>query len=128
MSEGAQCLWAIDLSAGGAADHALLTGNGQQVAGRTVHHSAGSYRRYGKSDAKDAFVIAGQGRMRHDLELVHCGDDIAVDLRVLTSRRLDPWPPPVSEPSTGSEPDCWSASPPWNEPLTTRCPRRPWRC
>ncbi|MFJ5032023.1 IS110 family transposase [Streptomyces sp. NPDC088560] len=93
LSEGAPVTWAIDLNAGGAALMiALLTGNGQQVLyipGRTVHHASGSYRGDGKSDAKDAFVIADQARMRRDLEPVHRGDDIAVDLRILTSRRLD---------------------------------------
>ena len=93
LSEGEAVTWAIDLNAGGAALMiTLLTDNGQQVLyipGRTVHHAAGSYRGDGKSDAKDAFVIADQARMRRDLEPVHRGDDIAVDLRILTSRRLD---------------------------------------
>lgn len=75
---------------------ALLTDNGQQVlyiSGRTVHHAAGSYRGDGKTDAKtdakDAFVIADQARTRHDLDPMHRSSDIAVDLRILTSRRLD---------------------------------------
>ncbi|AJC54085.1 putative transposase [Streptomyces sp. 769] len=93
LSEGGPVTWAIDLNAGGAALMiALLTDNGQQVLyipGRTVHHASGSYRGDGKSDAKDAFVIADQARMRRDLEPLHRGDDIAVDLRILTSRRLD---------------------------------------
>lgn len=89
LSEGEPVTWAIDLNAGGAA---LLTGNGQRVPyipGRTVHHASGSYRGDGKTDAKDAFVIADQARMRRDLQAMHRGDDIAVDLRILTSRRLD---------------------------------------
>lgn len=93
LSDGDPVTWAIDLNAGGAALMiALLTDNGQQVLyipGRTVHHASGSYRGDGKSDAKDAFVIADQARMRRDLEPMHRGDDIAVDLRILTSRRLD---------------------------------------
>jgi transposase len=93
LSDGEPVTWAIDLNAGGAALMiALLTDNGQQVLyipGRTVHHASGSYRGDGKSDAKDAFVIADQARMRRDLEPIHRGDDIAVDLRILTSRRLD---------------------------------------
>ncbi|WP_442819059.1 IS110 family transposase [Streptomyces sp. NBC_01235] len=93
LSDGDPVTWAIDLNAGGAALLiALLTDNGQQVLyipGRTVHHASGSYRGDGKSDAKDAFVIADQARMRRDLEPLHRGDDIAVDLRILTSRRLD---------------------------------------
>ncbi|WP_331727563.1 MULTISPECIES: IS110 family transposase [unclassified Streptomyces] len=93
LSEGEPVTWAIDLNAGGAALMiALLTDNGQRVLyipGRTVHHASGSYRGDGKTDAKDAFVIADQARMRRDLQSMHRGDDIAVDLRILTSRRLD---------------------------------------
>ncbi|MGW1365513.1 IS110 family transposase, partial [Streptomyces chartreusis] len=93
LSEGDPVTWAIDLNAGGAALMiALLTDNGQEVLyipGRTVHHASGSYRGDGKSDAKDAFVIADQARMRRDLHPPHRGDEIAVDLRILTSRRLD---------------------------------------
>ncbi|MET8516493.1 IS110 family transposase [Streptomyces sp. NPDC005077] len=93
LSDGEPATWAIDLNAGGAALMiALLTDNGQRVLyipGRTVHHASGSYRGDGKTDAKDAFVIADQARMRRDLQLMHRGDDIAVDLRILTSRRLD---------------------------------------
>ncbi|MER6474646.1 IS110 family transposase [Streptomyces collinus] len=93
LSEGDSVTWAVDLNAGGAALMiALLTDNSQQVLyipGRTVHHASGSYRGDGKSDAKDAFVIADQARMRRDLEPIHRGDDIAIDLRILTSRRLD---------------------------------------
>lgn len=82
LGEGDPVTWAIDLNAGGAVLMiALLTDNGQQVRcipGRTVHHASGSYRGDGKSDAKDAFVIADQARMRRDLVPVHRGDDIAV--------------------------------------------------
>ncbi|WP_406408144.1 IS110 family transposase [Streptomyces sp. NBC_01643] len=93
LSEDEPVTWAIDLNAGGAALMiALLTGNGQQVLyipGRTVHHASGSYRGDGKTDAKDAFVIADQARMRRDLQPMRHGGDIALDLRILTSRRLD---------------------------------------
>jgi transposase len=92
LSDGDPVNWAIDLNAGGAALMiALLTDNGQQVLyipGRTVYHASASYRGDGKSDAKDAFVIADQARMRRDLQPPHRGNEIAVDLRILTSRRL----------------------------------------
>ncbi|MGW3635289.1 IS110 family transposase, partial [Streptomyces sp. NPDC005122] len=81
LSEGEQVTWAIDLNSGGAALMiALLTDNGQRVLyipGRTIHHASGSYRGDGKTDAKDAFVIADQARMRRDLQTMHRGDDIA---------------------------------------------------
>ncbi|QIZ01332.1 IS110 family transposase [Streptomyces sp. S1D4-11] len=85
--------WAIDLNAGGAALLiALLVNHGQRllyIPGRTVHHASGSYRGDGKTDAKDAYVIADQARMRRDLHTLAVGDEIAVDLRILTARRYD---------------------------------------
>lgn len=93
LSEGGPVTWAIDLNTGGAALMiALLADHGQKILyipGRTVHHAAGSYPGEGKTDAKDAFVIADQARMRRDLQLMCRGDEIAVDLRILTSYRLD---------------------------------------
>ncbi|WP_158778726.1 IS110 family transposase [Streptomyces cellulosae] len=55
-----------------------------------MHHASGSYRGDGKTDAKDAWVIADQARMRRDLQLLQEGDEIATDLRILTTRRYDP--------------------------------------
>lgn len=85
--------WAIDLNAGGAALLiALLIAAEQRllyIPGRTVYHAAGSYRGEGKTDAKDAAVIADQARMRRDLQPLRPGDDTAVELRILTSRRTD---------------------------------------
>ncbi len=89
----ADVLWAIDLNAGGGALLiALLVNHDQRllyIPGRTVHHASGSYRGSGKSDAKDAFIIADQARMRRDLHPMTAGDEIAVDLRILTARRYD---------------------------------------
>ncbi|MFK8843754.1 IS110 family transposase [Streptomyces sp. Ac-502] len=86
-------LWAIDLNRGGAALLiGLLLNHDQPVAyltGFAVHRASGTYRGEGKTDAKDAFVIADQARVRRDVGLLRPGDDIAVDLRILTSRRLD---------------------------------------
>ncbi|OVF04308.1 Transposase [Mycobacterium avium subsp. paratuberculosis] len=93
LADGGEVTWAIDLNAGGAALLiALLIAAGQRllyIPGRTVHHAAGSYRGEGKTDAKDAAIIADQARMRHDLQPLRAGDDIAVELRILTSRRSD---------------------------------------
>ncbi|MEV0976606.1 IS110 family transposase [Streptomyces sp. NPDC049915] len=86
-------LWAVDLNHGGAALLiGLLLGHGQPmvyITGLTVHRASASYRGEGKTDAKDAFVIADQARMRRDLGLLRPGDEIAVDLRTLTTRRTD---------------------------------------
>lgn len=89
----AQVLWAVDLNHGGASLLiAMLTGHGQPVAyltGLAVHRASGTYRGEGKTDARDAFVIADQARMRRDLGILRPGDEIAVDLRILTARRSD---------------------------------------
>ncbi|MER6091831.1 IS110 family transposase [Streptomyces bluensis] len=86
-------LWAVDLNHGGAALLiGLLVAHDQPVAyltGLMVHRASATYRGEGKTDAKDAFVIADQARVRRDLGLLRPGDEIAVDLRTLTTRRLD---------------------------------------
>ncbi|GAA4998372.1 IS110 family transposase [Yinghuangia aomiensis] len=85
--------WAVDLNAGGAALWiAVLVSHGQRlfyIPGRTVHHASGAYRGSGKTDAKDAFVIADQARMRRDLQPLQETGEIAVDLKILTARRMD---------------------------------------
>lgn len=85
--------WAVDLNAGGAALWiALLVSHGQRllyIPGRTVHHASVGYRGSGKTDAKDAFVIADTARMRRDLQPLEQTSEIAVDLRILTARRMD---------------------------------------
>ncbi|HWU11851.1 MAG TPA: IS110 family transposase [Streptomyces sp.] len=86
-------LWAVDINHGGAALLiGLLLGHGQPMTyltGLAVHQASAGYRGQGKTDAKDAFVIADQARMRNDLGLLRPGDEIAVDLRTPTGRRTD---------------------------------------
>ena len=93
LAEGGHLTWAIDLNAGGAALLiTLLLAHDQEllyIPGRTVHHAAGSYRGDGKTDAKDATIIADQARMRRDLHPLRRGDELAAELRILTSRRSD---------------------------------------
>jgi transposase len=88
-----RAVWATDLNAGGAALLiALLAEHGQRVLyipGRIVHHAAATYRGDGKTDAKDARIIADQARMRTDLQPVRGADQISTDLRLLTARRTD---------------------------------------
>ncbi len=70
----------------------LLAAHAQQVLyilGRIVHHAAATYRGDGKTDAKDARIIADQARRRTDLQPVRGADQISVDLRLLTARRTD---------------------------------------
>ena len=93
LAGGDPAVWATDLNAGGAALLiALLAERGQRVLyipGRIVHHAAATYRGDGKTDAKDARIIADQARMRTDLQPVRGADQISTDLRLLTARRTD---------------------------------------
>jgi transposase len=93
LADGAEVTWAIDLNHGGAALLITLLIAAEQrllyIPGRTVHHASGGYRGDGKTDAKDAAIIADQARMRRDLQPLRPGDEIAVDLRILTARRSD---------------------------------------
>nr|WP_218105596.1 IS110 family transposase [Streptomyces sp. Ncost-T10-10d] len=86
-------LWAVDINHGGAALLIGLLLSHEQpmvyITGLAVHQASAAYRGQGKTDEKDAFVIADQARMRKDLGLLRPGDEIAVDLRTLTARRLD---------------------------------------
>lgn len=74
LADGGEVTWVMDLNAGGGALLiALLIDGGKSllyIPGRTVYHASAGYRGDGKSDAKDAAVIADQARMRHDLQPV----------------------------------------------------------
>lgn len=93
LAEGREVVWATDLNQGGAALLiAILAANGQPmlyIPGRTVHHAATTYRGDGKTDAKDAGIIADQARMRRDLSPARGSDQIAVELRMLAAHRSD---------------------------------------
>ena len=54
-----------------------------------MNRASDGYRGEGKTDARDAYVIADQARMRRDLRPIRPGDEIAIDLRMLTGRRAD---------------------------------------
>jgi transposase len=86
-------LWAVDVNHGGAALLIGLLLNQDQpmvyLTGLAVHQASGAYRGQGKTDAKDAFVIADQARMRNDLGALRPGDEMAVDLKILVRRRTD---------------------------------------
>ncbi|WP_328323284.1 MULTISPECIES: IS110 family transposase [unclassified Streptomyces] len=85
--------WAVDIS--GRASTllvALLVAHGQQVVyvpGRTVNRMTGAYKGEGKTDAKDARVIADQARMRRDFAPLDTPPELVSDLRVLTNYRAD---------------------------------------
>jgi hypothetical protein len=85
--------WAIDLADGAAALMiALLLHRDQPVfhiPGIAVNRASAGYRGEGKTDAKDAAIIADQARMRRDLRQLQLLDDDIVRLRLLTAYRAD---------------------------------------
>jgi transposase len=93
LADGGRLRWAIDLNAGGAALLiTLLLARDQDllyIPGRTVHHASAAYRGDGKTDAKDAAIIADQARMRRDLLEFRQRDETTADLRTLCARRTD---------------------------------------
>jgi len=93
LADGGDLTWAIDLAGGGAALLITLLLDASQrllyIPGRSVYYASGSYRGDAKSDAKDAAIIADQARMRRDLQPPRPGDEITVELRILTARRAD---------------------------------------
>lgn len=93
LADGDDVLWAIDMQRGLAGlIIAMLVTQGQTVVylpGRAVFHASATYRGDSKTDAKDAAVIADQARMRRDLVPLQTGDDIAIELQLLTARRAD---------------------------------------
>jgi transposase len=85
--------WAVDLvSPAAALLLAILLSSGQKVVyvpGRVVHGMSGVFRGEGKTDAKDARVIADTARMRGDLTELAATDELVVELARLTSYRAD---------------------------------------
>lgn len=85
--------WAIDLhSSESVLLLTLLLDHGQKVVyvpGIVVNRAAEGYRGAGKTDAKDALIIADQARMRRDLTVLDGDDDLIIELRMLVARRKD---------------------------------------
>ncbi|MFD0140780.1 IS110 family transposase [Streptomyces sp. NPDC127159] len=86
--------WAVDIS--GRASTlllALLVAQGQSVVyvpGRTVNRMTGAYKGEGKTEAKDARVIADQARMRpKGFAALDTPPELVTSLRVLTNYRTD---------------------------------------
>jgi transposase len=88
-----EATWATGLPGGGAALLiGLLLDAGQElldIPGRAVNRAAAGYRGEGKTDARDAAVIADQARMRRDLQPLRPGDELTAELKLLTARRAD---------------------------------------
>ncbi|MFF9076116.1 IS110 family transposase [Streptomyces sp. NPDC014872] len=86
-------VWAVDVADGMATllISVLLNHNQQllYIPGLAVNRASAGYRGMGKTDAKDATVIADQARMRRDLTILRPDDERAIELRILTDRRAD---------------------------------------
>ncbi|MFE7161780.1 IS110 family transposase [Streptomyces sp. NPDC057636] len=93
LALGDEVTWGIDLADGGAALAIAILLNRDQpvnyISGRAIHRASESYRGEGKTDAKDAAVIADQVRIRRDLHPLRVGDETVTDLKILTGRRMD---------------------------------------
>jgi transposase len=93
LAGGREVTWALDMAGGEPGLLiALLINHGQElvyIPGIAVNRASDGYRGVGKTDARDARVIADQARMRRDLQPIRPGDDASVELRLLTERRAD---------------------------------------
>ncbi|MGW7387143.1 IS110 family transposase [Streptomyces sp. NPDC054794] len=90
---GHETTWAVDVTHGGAVLLlGLLANHGQPVfylPGLAVNRATAGYRGQGKTDARDAAIIADQARMRRDLEPVRPDAEAIAELKILTARRAD---------------------------------------
>jgi transposase len=88
-----QPVWAVDIiGAPSALMLALLAQAGQALryaSGRMVAAMSSGYAGEGKTDAKDAYVIADTARLRRDLAVVDHDTDLVRDLAMLTGHRAD---------------------------------------
>ena len=88
-----QLVWAVDIiGAPSALILSLLTPAGQSVryaSGRIVSAMSRAYPGEGKTDAKDAYVIAETARIRRDLPVIDHDTDLVRNLAVLTGYRAD---------------------------------------
>ncbi|PCG81140.1 IS110 family transposase, partial [Streptomyces sp. WZ.A104] len=75
-------VWAVDVADGMATLLInVLLNHGQQllyIPGLAVNRASAGYRGMGKTDAKDATVIADQARMRRDLTILRPDDEQAI--------------------------------------------------
>ncbi len=93
IADGREVTWAMDMTGGepGLLIN-LLVNHGQElvyISGVAVNRATDSYRGQGKTDARDARVIADQARMRRDLQPVRLDGEAVIELRLLTERRAD---------------------------------------
>lgn len=92
-SLAAQPVWALDIIGAPSALMLALLAQADQplryASGRMVAAMSSGYAGEGKTDAKDAYVIADTARLRRDLAIVDHDTDLVRDLAMLTGHRAD---------------------------------------
>jgi transposase len=90
---GKKITWAVDIiGAPSALLLAVLSQAGQHVryaSGRLVAAMSGAYSGEGKTDPKDAYVIAETARIRRNLPVIDHKSDLVCNLGLLTAHRAD---------------------------------------
>lgn len=93
VAAGQHVKWATDMRRGcSTLLLSVLFGHDQQVVyipGKSLHHASYSYRGEGKTDAKDAAIIADQARIRTDLYPINGAHEKETELRLLLAHRSD---------------------------------------
>jgi transposase len=93
LADGREVTWAMDMTGGEPGLLiAILVNHAQEllyIPGRMVNRASDAYRGEGKTDARDARIIADQARMRRDLQPIRPGDEATIELGLLTSHRID---------------------------------------
>ncbi|WP_405961187.1 IS110 family transposase [Streptomyces sp. NBC_00024] len=93
LADGREVTWAMDMTGGEPGLLiAVLVNHLQQllyIPGRMVNRASDAYRGEGKTDARDARIIADQARMRRDLQIIRPDDESTIELRLHTSHRID---------------------------------------
>ncbi|MFF1483096.1 IS110 family transposase [Streptomyces sp. NPDC058319] len=93
LADGREVTWALDMTGGEPGLLIAVLVNHMQellyIPGRMVNRASDAYRGEGKTDARDARVIADQARMRRDLQSIRPDDDTTIELRLHTSHRID---------------------------------------
>jgi transposase len=88
-----EVVWAMDMTGGEPSLLInLLAAHSQSlvyIPGFAVNRATDSYRGQGKTDARDAHVIADQARMRTDFQPIRLDDEAVIELRLLTEHRSD---------------------------------------
>jgi hypothetical protein len=119
---GDEVTWGIALADGEAALAIAILFNHDQpvhyISGRAIHRASESYRGEGKTDAKDAAIIADQVRIRRDLYPLRTGGETSPTSRSSPAAAWT-WSPTAPAPSIGSAPNSPASSLAWSGPWTS---------